>query len=142
MTIHEIDVALSYASEQDAYVRAVNTSLVRCGIVTFFAPLQQIDLWGEDLVIYLDRIYREQATICVMFISQDYVGKVWPIQERRSALNRQIEEGSSYILPVRFDDSPVPGLSSSIHYLRTVDYTPEQLSEAIRLKLRQIKSSQ
>ena len=52
-----------------------------------------------------------------MFISQAYVEKAWTRHERRLALSRMIREPGEYILPVRFDDTSVPGLPTDV-YLR------------------------
>lgn len=140
MTRHQIDVAITYASEQKDYVEGVARDLIRSGVNTFFAPFEQAELWGEDLVPYLERVFREWATLCVMFISKEYVSKAWPKIERQSALARQLEQESAYVLPVRFDDTHVPGLSPTIHYLRATDYTYAQLADVIRQKLREAKS--
>src|SRR5207245_6685249 len=110
-------VAITYASEQGDYVGRVAKDLVQSGINTFYAPFERTTLWGEDLIPYLERVFRDWATLCVMFISKEYVRKAWPSHERRSALARQLQDQSVYILPVRFDDAPVPGLSTSIEYL-------------------------
>jgi hypothetical protein len=39
------------------------------------------------------------------------------------------------VLPVRFDDTQIPGLASTVHYLSASDYTPEELAELIWRKL-------
>ncbi len=132
-------MAITYASEQEKYVEKVAKDLIQSGVNTFFAPFEQTELWGEDLVPYLERVFRDLATLCVMFISKEYVSKAWPRHERRSALARQLEDQSVYILPVRFDDAPVPGLNTTIHYLRAGDYTEAQLADAIRQKLKKAK---
>jgi GTPase SAR1 family protein len=132
---HEIDVALTYATEQIEYVRRVDEELSRSGVRVFFDKDHETELWGEDLIVYLDRVFRELSTLCVMFISDDYIRKLWPRHERRSALARQMEQEESYILPVRFDNAIVPGLSTSIKYVRAEENTPAQLAERIRAKL-------
>jgi hypothetical protein len=63
-----------------------------------------------------------------MFISKEYVEKPWPTHERKAAISRQIRQGGEYILPIRFDSTVVPGLDTSIGYLKAADYTPEQLA--------------
>jgi hypothetical protein len=131
----EIDVALTYASEQKAYVELVAVTLERRGVNVFYAPFEQAGLWGEDLIPYLERVYKELAKLCVMFISKAYVEKAWPSHERRSALAKQLVSQAVYILPVRFDDTPVPGLSDTIAYLRAEDYDAETLAEMIEAKL-------
>jgi hypothetical protein len=141
VTARPIDVALSFASEQVEYVRPVCVELERRSVNVFFAPFEQTELWGEDLVPYLDRVFRELATLCVMFISKEYVAKAWPGIERQSALARQMQDQAVYILPVRFDDSPVPGLSRTLHYLRATDYTAEQLADKIYQKLETAKGA-
>ena len=75
-----------------------------------------------------------------MFISKEYVEGAWPKLELKNALERQLTQDSSYILPIRFDDSIVPGLSESIFYLRTNDYTEEELSEIIAKKFKKLKN--
>ena len=136
---HEIDVALTYAKEQIEYVQQVEEELIRSGVRVFFDRDRETELLGEDLIPFLQRVFKDLATFCVMFISKDYVRKLWPSHERRSALARQIEQEEPYILPVRFDDTIVPGLSTSIKYVRAEDNTPSQLSERIREKLRRAK---
>jgi hypothetical protein len=139
LTVRPIDVAITYASEQEDYVGRVAKDLVQSGINTFYAPFERTELWGEDLIPYLERVFRDLATLCVMFISKEYVRKAWPSLERRSALARQLQDQSVYILPVRFDDAPVPGLSTTIQYLRAGDFTEAQLADAIRQKLKRAK---
>ena len=70
-----------------------------------------------------------------MFISKEYVEKAWPRHERRSILSRAVQEKSEYVLPVRFDDAPVPGLPDSIKYERAKDHTPQELASMIAEKL-------
>jgi hypothetical protein len=46
-----------------------------------------------------------------MLISKAYVEKAWTVHERRSAQERVLaERDNEYLLPVRIDGSPVPGL--------------------------------
>ena len=44
-----------------------------------------------------------------MFLSERYAQKPWPKHERQSAQARSLEESQEYILPVRLDDTEVPG---------------------------------
>jgi hypothetical protein len=136
----EIDVALTYASEQESYVNGVNLALLQRGVRTFYAPFEQAKLWGEDLIPYLQRVYEEWATLCVMFISKAYVDKAWPSHERRSALAKQLVSQAVYILPVRFDDTLVPGLPTTLHYVLAKDYEPAALAELIDGKLQAAKT--
>ncbi len=132
------DIALSYASEQRKYVRRVYKALLRLGVETFYDEGEVVRLWGKDLEAYLDRVFRKMARACAVFISIDYVRKTWTRFEAQSALARAVQEKGEYVLPVRFDNSDLPGLLPTIKYLWAKDYTPEQLAELINMKLEEL----
>jgi hypothetical protein len=129
------DVVLSYAGEEEEYVTRVAQFLQVRGIRVFFAPNKEHEIWGKDLTEYLDQIYRGDAKFCVMFISQNYAAKVWPTHERRSALAKAVSAKEEYLLPARFDDTAIPGLSPSIAYIDLRKKTPEELGDIILRKL-------
>ena len=80
-------------------------------------------------------VFENRANLAVMFISEHYVKKSWPTLERRSILSRAIRERSHYVLPVRFDEMPVPGLPTSIHYELVEKHGPEELATMIAEKI-------
>jgi hypothetical protein len=110
-------VALSFAGEQRTYVREVAKALTSRHIAVFYDQFQANDLWGKDGAEHFHQIYSRDAQYVVMFISADYVAKAWTRLERRSALSRQMKEDAEYILPVRFDDTEVPGLPDTLQFL-------------------------
>lgn len=126
--ITKYDVALSFAGEQRKYVEEINNILERKGINVFYDEMYKHKLWGQNLSDYLQRIFKEEAIFCIMFISREYVTKPWPSHERKNAISKQIEIGDGYILPVRFDDTKVPGLDSSISYLDARKMSPQQIA--------------
>src|ERR1700753_2154746 len=103
------DVCLSFAGDHRDYVREVYASLALRGVECFFDEPHQVDLWGQDLSQRFDEVFRKEAQFCVACVSSEWVRRSWPAHERRSALARMIEE-PGYLLPVRFDDTEVPGL--------------------------------
>ncbi len=133
----EYDVALSFAGEQRAYVSEVAEAVRRKGIKVFYDEFEKVRLWGKNLQVYLEEIYREKAKLCVIFLSEDYIRKAWPRHEGESALARALEEPGEYILPVRFDDAKLPGLIPTIGHLDARQLTPEQLADMIEEKLHQ-----
>ncbi|MEE9237905.1 MAG: TIR domain-containing protein [Thermoplasmata archaeon] len=133
------DVALSYASEQRRYVRRVYNRLRKLGIETFYDEGEVVRLWGKNLESYLESVFYKMARVCVVFVSKDYVNKPWPLLEAQSALARAVQEKGEYVLPVRFDDSELPGLLPDIKYLWAKDYTPEQLADIIWKKLDEMR---
>ncbi|WP_330258913.1 TIR domain-containing protein [Streptomyces murinus] len=129
------DVALSFAGEDRDYVQVVAQTLRDSGLRVFYDDYEQVALWGKDLYSHLDRVYREQSKYCVLFISQHYAKKVWTSHERRSAQARAIEERKEYVLPARFDDTPIDGLPSTIGYLDISDTAPGELARMIMDKV-------
>lgn len=132
---YEYDVGLSFAGEQREYVNQVAGELRSLGIRVFFDDYERGDLWGKDLYAYLDDIYQNRCRYCILFVSTDYARKVWPNAERQSAQARAVKEKQEYILPVRFDDTPVPGLRNTIHYIDGVGTSPCELADLTRKKL-------
>ncbi len=125
----KFDVALSFAGEQRDYVRKVAEILSSKGIKIFYDKFHRAHLWGRHLAEYFQQVYYANSRWCIMFISTDYVSKMWPSQERKYAIDREVEQFGGYILPVRFDETPVPGLSTSIGYQDAMKVTPEELAD-------------
>ena len=128
-------VALSCAGEQRHYVERVAEYLQERSIAVFYDRFEKVRLWGRNGTEVFHEAFAQRTAYVVMFISKAYVEKAWPRHERRSALSRMVHEQREYILPVRFDDTPVPGLPDDIIYERANDYSPEQLAMAIAEKL-------
>ena len=129
------EVALSFAGEQRTYVDEVAQNLQLRRIPIFYDVFERVQLWGKHLSEELQAVYEDRARLVVMFISTQYVENVWPRVERKAILNRAAKEPGEYILPVRFDDVPVPGLSTDLVYLQAKDYSPAELAAMIAQKL-------
>jgi hypothetical protein len=129
------DVALSFAGEQRAYVQKVAAALRRRGIRPFYDDYEKAALWGKDLYEHLDWIYRKAARYCVLFASKDYAEKVWTTHERRSAQARALRSNQEYVLPVRFDDTEIPGLPPTIVCIDAHSLSPGKLAGLISDKL-------
>jgi hypothetical protein len=134
-TPKKYDVVLSFAGEDRRYVQQVAEFRESHGVIVFYDKYEEATLWGKDLVEHFDGVYRKQGRFCIMFISRHYADKVWTKHERKSALARALEERAEYVLPARFDDTEIPGLLPTIHYLDLKTLTPEQLGERILQKL-------
>lgn len=129
------DACLSFASEDRKYVRQVAKLLKRSGLDIFYADLETIELWGKDLYEHFDEIFRRDARYCIIFISKHYARKAWPTHERRSAQARAMQQNSEYVLPVRFDDTPIPGLRDTVGYIDARITSPRKLAVFIQQKI-------
>ncbi|MER7077891.1 TIR domain-containing protein [Saccharopolyspora kobensis] len=114
---YEYDIAVSFAGEDRDYVERVVRELQKEGIKVFYDQDIQDQLWGENLIDYLKVVYGGRARYVVLFISRYYLEKKWTNWERQSAQDRGLQQPSPYILPVRLDDSELPGMLTSVAYL-------------------------
>ncbi len=101
---------MSFAGAQRDYVEQVARDLQERGVRCFYDADEETGLWGKHLAEELPAIYGEQAAAAVVFISAEYAARDWPRLERRAALARAVRERREYVLPARFDDTPLPGL--------------------------------
>lgn len=101
----------------------------------FYDLFEEVDLWGKDLYSHLTEIYQKRARFTVMFISAAYGHKLWTNHERRSAQARAFQEAQEYILPVRLDDTEIPGVLPTVGYVAAAGRSPDQLASLIAQKL-------
>ncbi len=134
-TEFEYDICLSFAGEQRPFVEKVAGALRAKGIRVFFDDYEKVQLWGKDLYAHLDEVYQHLARYCVLFVSAEYAAKVWTNHERRSAQARAIKAKGEYILPARFDATPIPGLTDTVGYVDLTRTNPEQLADLAFEKL-------
>jgi hypothetical protein len=132
---YEYDVCFSFAGEQRKYVEQVARILHRADIKVFYDAFEQAEVWGKDLKEHLTAVYRDRARYCVIFVSEQYAKKRWPTLEHESAQARAIQASEEYILPARFDDTDLPGLSPTVASVDLRSITPPQLAEIILTKL-------
>ncbi len=126
---------MSFAGEQRQYVEQVATLLKHKGIKVFYDRFEQSQLWGKNLVEYFQKVYYSKSRFCIMFISNEYLKKMWPIHERRSATARELEEFGEYILPVIFDDVDVPGLDKYRGRIDARKHPPQKIAETFLKKI-------
>jgi TIR domain len=131
----EYDVAISFAGEQRAEAEAIADCLKQAGVKVFYDRYEEVDLWGKDLYEHLSDIYQKKARYCLMLVSAAYAAKVWPTHERRNAQARALAQRNEYILPVRFDETEIPGLPATIGYLRFHDHGAPGICERLLQKL-------
>jgi hypothetical protein len=129
------DVALSFAGAQRDYVEQVAAVLKARGLRCFYDADEQIELWGKYLAEELPAIYGEQAAAVVVFVSAEYATRDWTRHERRAAMARAVRERREYVLPARFDDTPLPGLPSDMITVDLRTRTPQQFAAMIAGKL-------
>ena len=129
------DVAISFAGEDREIAEALANRLVSLGVSVFYDRFFQSDLWGKDLYEHISDIYTNRSKFCVILVSAQYLLKKWTRHERKSAQARAFTQGPEYILPVRLDDSDLPGLASTVGYLDLRERSINDISDFILEKL-------
>lgn len=134
------DVALSFANEQREYVESVAKRLSQLEIRYFYDNHEKVNLWGKNLLKYLNEVYFKKSRYCVVFISKEYKEKYWTQYESESIEERSFyqnddENFQQYILPVRFDDTEIPGIRNSLGFIYAQEISPAELAEMIHAKL-------
>ena len=133
--MHKYDVVLSFAGEDREYAKALADLLKAGGYDPFYDENELANLWGKNLYDYLSEVYKDRARYCVMFLSQHYERKLWTNHERQMAQARAFQENREYILPVRLDDTEIPGIPPTVGYLDLRSTTIEEVYEALVMKL-------
>jgi len=133
----EFDVALSFSGEDRAFVEIVAGLLKESELRVFYDQDEDIYLWGKDIADTLDAIYRLRSKYVVVFISKSYADRMWTSHERKSAFARALEEKGEYVLPARFDDTPLTGLRPTTGYIDLRKESPETFASKIIRKVTQ-----
>jgi hypothetical protein len=135
----EYDVALSFAGENRAIVEKFATLLKSKNIKVFYDEYEAADLWGKDLIDHFVNIYSRKARYCVMFISRYYPLKKWTKVERMAAQERAFRDADEYILPIRLDDTQVPGITETTGYRDLRQHSMESIVNLLEQKLARTK---
>jgi len=133
--ITNYDVALSFAGEDRNCARELAELLTNANFAVFYDEYEQSTLWGRNLYSHLSDIYQNKARYCVMFISQHYAKKLWTKRERESAQARAFRESEEYILPLRLDDTVLPGLEDTVGYIDLRQNSVQHVFELLSKKL-------
>jgi hypothetical protein len=131
----EYDVAVSFAGENRPTAEKFAAILKAHSLKVFYDEWEQANLWGRDLYEHLDEVYAKKARYCVMFLSEAYARKAWTNHERKSAQTRAFQENEEYILPLRLDDTAIPGIRATLGYL---DLRKIKVEEAAQLAIQKV----
>lgn len=125
----------SFAGEDRSQAEALATMLRDSGVIVFYDEFEKEGLWGKDLFQHLASIYGSLAKYCVVLVSQHYLRKHWTKHELRQAQARSFQIDREYILPVRLDDTNLPGLAATIGYLDLRHTSVERIALMLQRKL-------
>ncbi len=133
----QYDIVISFAGEDRKIAESIANKLNESGARVFYDNFEEENLWGKNLYEYLTKVYSESARFCVMLLSKNYANKSWTTLERQSAQARAFREQNEYILPIRLDNTAIPGLHETIGYISFENTGIDKIVELIIRKLKQ-----
>lgn len=133
----EYDIALSFASEDRAIAEEFARLLTSKGIKAFLDEYNDTnsEMWGKDVVAHLVNLYDRKAYYCVLLISRHYPLKTWTEEDRADAQERALRDADEYILPIRLDNSEVPGVTEVSGYRDLRQHSVESIVGFLEEKL-------
>ena len=130
-------VALSFPSEHRQFVAKVARLLVqKLGKERVFYDRNfEAELAQLNLDTYLQRLYRDESDLIVVFLCVEYERKEWCGLEWRAIRDLLKQKQASAIMPMRFDDMQVPGLFSIDGYVNLTNRRPTAVARLILQRL-------
>lgn len=135
----EFDVAISFAGEDRRTAEQLANLLAAKHMQVFYDEQENAELPGRDMILHLAEIFRTKARYCVMLISQYYPIKSWTEAERSFAQEHALRDANEYFLPVRLDDTKVPGVAEAAEYRDLRQDSLEGIANLLEQKVSQTK---
>ncbi|MCT8335888.1 TIR domain-containing protein [Leptospira sp. 85282-16] len=136
----EYDIVISFAGEDRDIAEQIKNSLEFRKITVFYDDDSKGDLWGKNLYSHLAYIYGKAGKYCLMILSENYSKKLWTNHEREHAQARAFRENREYILPIRIDNTEIPGISETIGYIEYAKSSAEEIADLISFKLSKLRT--
>lgn len=129
--------AMSFPGEHRSYVASVVSKLrEHLGAdAIFYDHDYQAQLSQPNVDVLLQKIYRDQSALVVVFLCKQYVEKQWCGLEWRAIRDIIKAKKDDQIMFVRFDDEQVDGVFSIDGYIDARIYGPSELAEFVLTRL-------
>lgn len=118
----KFDFSISYAEPQQSIAEELSNALYLKGYIVFFDKWNEASLWGKRLDQEFLWIYGSGTKFFLPIISRDYVERDYPQFEWETAKREAEKRKYEFILPLRYDDAMLLGLSDKIGYIDLRNY--------------------
>lgn len=135
LSLYKYDFGLSFAGEDREHAERLAELLKDEHVRVFYDRDEEADLWGQDLYQGFQKIYGRECRFFIPFISASYIAKKWPRHELKQAQARDFKSDIEYILPLRLDDTELPGLNDTTAY---IDLRTRSIEEVVQMCLRKL----
>lgn len=133
--MYKYDFGLSFAGEDREYPKELARLLKDERVRVFYDNDEEADLWGQDLYQKFQQIYGQECRFFIPFVSANYIAKRWPKHELKQAQARDFKSDVEYILPLRLDDTELPGINDTTAY---VDLRTRSMEDVAQLCLKKL----
>ena len=111
------DFAISFSKGARTESLELARELMRLGVRVFHADFHRAELWGRRLDRTFGWTFSKGCRFFVPLVSSEYIEREWPQYEWDVAKREQRNRPTEFILPIRLDDSLLPGLPNTIGYV-------------------------
>ena len=130
------DFALSFAGENRETAEQLRESLRKRGAEVYYDRHFKSWLLGKRLGGVNQSVYGAWTRYVVVLVSMHYYEKDWCLHEFAIAMQEAKGRPTEFILPVRLDDTILPGLPSDTVYLDLREDSIDAISDYLMEKLR------
>lgn len=127
-------MAISFAEEDSQVAQSISEALKKEGIRPYFYKDEQAEQWGENLFNIVMNRYKETARFALIMVSKNYKKKWWTRIELQIIQTVLQRGGTSYLLPLRLDDTRLDGLTNNILFVNWKN-NPEEIATLLKKKL-------
>jgi hypothetical protein len=134
-------VALSFPGEVRGIVQPVASELAsilgRSSV--FYDTWYKAELARPNLDTYLQDIYANQSLLIAIFLARGYETKEWCGLEWRAIRELIKKRRDDHVMPIRLDDTDIPGLFSLDGYVDAQPITPPETAQLIIERLNSLR---
>ena len=133
--MYKYDFGLSFAGEDRKHPEKLAQLLRDEHVRVFYDRDEEADLWGQDLYQKFQNVYVQECRFFIPFMSANYIAKWWTKHELKQAQARDFKSNVEYILPLRLDDTELPGINDTTAYIDLRKQTIEDVAQLCLAKL-------
>lgn len=136
-TEHDVDFAISFAGSERHLAERLGALLTERGAVVFIDSSFRSNLWGRRIDREFEWFFGPGTKYFVPIISQSYTDRQWAQYEWDVAIREEKKRApQEFILPIRLDDTLIPGLPSTIGYVDLRKHEIDDVANLLFEKLR------
>ena len=132
---YSLDFAISFSGVDRQIAKDLTKRLVAYGAKVFYDNSYRSYLWGKRLDRTFPLTFGSEVHFFVPIVSASYIESEWAQYEWSIAKREAERRDEEFILPLRLDDSLLPGLPDTIGYLDLRNVSLDETADCLMDKL-------